>query len=262
MGALDRRLFRSRGPLPYDAVSFSLMNFFRRNELTSDVSNLLTRYDETIRRFVGANYPHPIRMRDWELAKILDSIRSVPMGSSVLDMGSFNTYLPLALAAAGYRVTASDLTWRRMVKRLERRLGLAPAKAHEAPFFSWLGVYRRAGVPVRNLNMTRLACPDASFDCVVALSVIEHVTHVERGLAEMYRVLAPGGRLLVTTDCAPEPSPFAGGVRYFSEAELERLFAPFPVTSPRNRPDFSRENWCYDLDRPVVTAFAQITKPR
>ncbi len=238
------------------------MNFFRRNELTSDVSSLLTRYDETIRRFVGPNFPHPIRMRDWELARILESIRAVPMGSSVLDTGSFNTYLPLALAAAGYRVTASDLIWRRMVKNLERRLGLAPAKAHEAPFFAWRRVYRRAGVPVRNLNLTRLACPDASFDCVVALSVIEHVAHVERSLAEMYRVLAPGGRMLVTTDCAPEPSAYAGGVRYFSESELDALFAPFPDTSARNRPDFAPENWCYNLGRPVVTAFAEITKPR
>jgi SAM-dependent methyltransferase len=238
------------------------MNFFRRNELTSDVADLLARYDETVRRFVGADYRHPVRMRDWELAKVLESIRAVPMGSSVLDTGSFNTYLPLALAAAGYRVTASDLIWRRMVKSAERRFGLAPPKTHEAPFFAWLGVYRKAGVPVRNLNLTRLACADASFDCIVALSVIEHVAHVERALAEMYRALAPGGRLLVTTDCAPKPAPFAGGVRYFSEAELERLLAPFPVTSPRNRPDFARENWCYGLGRPVVTAFAEITKPR
>lgn len=238
------------------------MNFFRRNELTSDVSDLLARYDETVRRFVGADYPHPIRMRDWELAKVLESIRSVPMGSSVLDTGSFNTYLPLALAAAGYRVTASDLIWRRLAKSAERRLGLAPAKAQEAPFFAWLGVYRRAGVPVRNLNLTRLSCPDASFDCIVALSVIEHVEHVERSLSEMYRALAPGGRLLITTDCAPEPAPFAGGVRYFSAGELEGLLAPFPVTSRRDSPDFSRENWCYDLGRPVVTAFAEITKPR
>jgi SAM-dependent methyltransferase len=238
------------------------MNFFRRTELTSDVADLLARYDATVRRFVGADYRHPVRMRDWELARVLESIRAVPMGSSVLDTGSFNTYLPLALAAAGYRVTASDLIWRRMIKSAERRLGLAPPKAAEAPFFEWLGVYRRAGVPVRNLNLTRLACPDAAFDCIVALSVIEHVAHVERSLSEMYRALAPGGRLLVTTDCAPETTPFAGGVRYFSEAELDRLFAPFPVTSARNRPDFARENWCYGLGRPIVTAFAEITKPR
>jgi SAM-dependent methyltransferase len=238
------------------------MNYYRRSDLTADVAALLARYDETIRRFVGAEYRHPVRMRDWELARVLEAVRAVPVGSSILDTGSFNTYLPLALAAAGYRLTASDLTWRRMLKSFERRIGLAPAKATEAPYFEWLGVYRRSGVPVRNLNLTRLNCPDSSFDCVVALSVIEHVPNVERALAEMYRVLAPGGRMLVTTDCSPEPTPYSGGVRYFSQAELEKLMAPYRVTSPRNTPDFSRDNWCYGLGRPVVTVFCEITKSR
>jgi SAM-dependent methyltransferase len=238
------------------------MNYYRRSDLTEDVAALLARYDETIRKFVGADYRHPVRMRDWELGRVLNAVRSVPVGSSILDTGSYNTYLPLALATAGYRLTASDLIWRRMLKSFERRLGLAPAKATEAPFFEWLGVYRRAGVPVRNLNLNGLGCPDSSFDCVVALSVIEHVPNVERALAEMYRVLAPGGRMLVTTDCSPEPTPYAGGVRYFSEAELEGLMAPYNLTSLRNKPDFSRENWCYNLGRPVVTVFAEITKTR
>jgi SAM-dependent methyltransferase len=238
------------------------MNFFRRTDLTSDVLELLGRYDHTVRRFVGADYPYPVRMRDWELARILESIRSVPMGSSLLDTGSFNTYLALALSATGYQATASDLLWKRLLKSAERRLGLAPAKVQETPYFVWRSVYRKAGVPVRNLNLTRLACPDAAFDCIVCLSVIEHVPDVERSLSEMYRVLAPGGRLLVTTDCTPEPSAYRNGVRYFSVGELDRLFTPFPVTSARNQPDFAPENWCYNLGRPIVTAFAEITKPR
>ena len=158
------------------------MNYYRRSDLTADVAGLLARYDDTVRNFVGSSYRHPIRMRDWELARVLEAVRSVPVGSSVLDTGSYNTYLPLALAASGYRLTASDLILRRLVKSFERRLGLAPAKATEAPFFDWLAVYRKARVPVRNLNLTRLRCPDASFDCVVSLSVIEHVPNVERGL--------------------------------------------------------------------------------
>jgi len=238
------------------------MNYYRRSELTAELDGVLARYDETVRRFVGPGYPNPIRMRDWELARVLEAVRAVPVGSSILDTGSFNTYLPLALASYGYRLTASDLIWRRLLKSYERRLGLAPAKATEAPFFEWLGVYRRAKVPVRNLDLTGLRCPDASFDCVVALSVIEHVPAVERALAEMYRVLAPGGRLLITTDCAPEAVAYTDGVRYFSEPEIEGLFAPYPVTSRRNRPDFARENWCYGASRPVVTCFVEVTKPR
>ncbi len=201
------------------------MNYYRRSELTADVAAVLARYDETIRRFVGPGYSYPLRMRDWELIRVLEAVRSVPVGSSILDTGSYNTFLPLAFASGGYRVTASDLIWRRRLKSVERRLGLAPAKSTEAPYFAWLQVYRQAGVPVRNLNLTGLSCPDASFDCVVALSVIEHVPNVERSLAEMYRVLAPGGRMLVTTDCAPEPTAYTKGVRYFSESELEAMFS-------------------------------------
>lgn len=238
------------------------MNYYRRSDLTPDVAATLARYDETVRRFVGADYRHPIRMRDWELARVLEAARPVPVGSSILDTGSYNTYLPLALAAQGYRLTASDLIWRRMIKSFERVLGLAPAKETEAPFFRWMDVYKRAGVPVRNLNLTRLDCPDASYDCIVALSVIEHVPNVRRALAEMYRVLAPGGRMLITTDCSPEPTPYRNGVRYFSEPELGTLFAPYQVTSRRNAPDFSEENWCYGLGRPVVTVFVEVTKPR
>jgi len=238
------------------------MNYYRRSDLTPDVAATLSRYDDTVRRFVGADYRHPIRMRDWELARVLEAVRTVPVGSSILDTGSYNTYLPLALATQGYRLTASDLIWGRMIKSFERSLGLAPTKATEAPFFGWMGVYKRAGVPVRNLNLTRLACADASFDCIVALSVIEHVPNVRRALAEMYRVLAPGGRMLITTDCSPEPTPYRKGVRYFSETELGSLFAPYQVTSRRNTPDFSEENWCYGLGRPVVTVFAEVTKPR
>jgi SAM-dependent methyltransferase len=238
------------------------MNFYRRDELTPRVSDTLARYDETIRRFVGAGYPHPIRMRDWELARVIDASRSVPIGSSVLDTGSYNTYLPLALAAAGYRLTASDLIWRHLVAGGVRKLGLSPSRPNLAPFSTWMGVYRQAGVPVRNMNITNLACKTASFDCVIALSVIEHVHDVRRSLSEMYRALVPGGRLLITTDCSPEPVPFSRGTRYFSESELEALFADYPVTSHRNHPDFARENWCYDLDRPVVTAFIEVTKFR
>ena len=238
------------------------MNYYRRSDLTPDVAKTLARYDETVRKFVGADYRHPIRMRDWELARVLEAVRGVPVGSSILDTGSFNTYLPLALASQGYRMTASDLMRSRLLKSAERRLGLAPRKATEAPYFDWTGVYKKAGVPVRNLNMTRLRCPDASYDCIVALSVIEHVPNVQRALEEMYRVLAPGGRLLITTNCSLEPAPYARGVRYFSEAELESLFGRYNVTSARHRPDFAQENWCYGRRRAMVSAFVEITKPR
>jgi len=238
------------------------MNFHRRSDLTPAAHAMLAQYDKVVRQLVGSEYPYPIRMREWELWRILNALESAQPEDRILDVGAFNTYLGAYLAQRYPLVTVSDLLSQRCLKSLLRRLHLAPQKPTEVSYFRWKKVMRQAGVEVRSLNAANLALPDASFDHVIALSVIEHIPQVEQAVAELFRVLAPGGKLLLTTDCAPEPKPYAKGVRYFSVAELEHMFASYPVTSMRNQPDFSRENWCYDQGRPVVTAFIEITKPR
>lgn len=56
------------------------------------------------------------------------------------------------------------------------------------------------GYDVRLGDATReIPFPDASFDLVTALDVIEHVDADENILRESYRVLRPGGRILITT---------------------------------------------------------------
>ena len=120
--------------MPLEQLNYE-MNYFRRDELASPVSDTLARYDETVRKVVGPDYPHPIRMRDWELARVLGAVRSVPVGSSVLDTGSFNTYLPLAprLPRVPPDGVSPDLIWRRLVKGAERKLRLAPPQAPRRP---------------------------------------------------------------------------------------------------------------------------------
>jgi SAM-dependent methyltransferase len=52
---------------------------------------------------------------------------------------------------------------------------------------------------IRNEDVTRLTFPDASFECVFSLDVLEHVPDYPAAVREMGRVLKPGGWLLLTT---------------------------------------------------------------
>ncbi|HEV8584861.1 MAG TPA: class I SAM-dependent methyltransferase [Methylomirabilota bacterium] len=60
---------------------------------------------------------------------------------------------------------------------------------------------RARGVDARAMDLDRapLPWPDGAFDAVIAAEVIEHVVDTDRLLAEMARVLRPGGVLVVTT---------------------------------------------------------------
>jgi ubiquinone/menaquinone biosynthesis C-methylase UbiE len=62
-----------------------------------------------------------------------------------------------------------------------------------------------------------LPFPDASFDLVWASEVIEHVADTGQWLSEVRRVLAPGGRLLVTTPSHGRLRVALGGVERFSD---------------------------------------------
>lgn len=238
------------------------MQFFRRRALTPDALQALAGYDREIKGLLGPSHSHQVRMRDWELLRVLDAAATLPTPARILDTGAFNTYLGLYLRQRHPDVTVSDLLSLRAWKSFLRRLSLLPAKPTEVGYWTWVQAMRAHGLKVRNLDLTRTGLPEGSFDCIIALSVIEHIPAIEQALAEMYRVLAPGGRLLITTDCSPEPRPYAHGVRYFSLLELEKLFAAYAVTSARDQPDFARENWCYGGREAVVTVFVEITKPR
>jgi SAM-dependent methyltransferase len=54
-------------------------------------------------------------------------------------------------------------------------------------------------VTVANLNTEPLPFADASFDLVTCTEVVEHLEHYRETLREMYRVLKPAGRLVLTT---------------------------------------------------------------
>jgi SAM-dependent methyltransferase len=235
------------------------MRYYRRSEIDDAMLDELAAYDAEVREMVGSGYRWPVRMRDWELAQILRAVDGT-RPARVLETGACNTFLGLWLARRAGEVVVSDCFGARLRKNILRRVHLCPPKPTEAPFEAWWRV-QRGRVRLRSVDLTRIPWPDGSFNLVTCVSVLEHIPAYERALAEMVRVLAPGGRLLLTTDVAPVAGPYQDHVRYFSPDELRIMTAPYNVTPPVTAPDFAQENWCYSRGRPVVNAFIEITKP-
>lgn len=81
----------------------------------------------------------------------------------------------------------------------------------------------RGGVAIRS-DARALPFPDASFELVCLLDLIEHVADDGRIFAEVARVLAPGGVLLLSTPLHPESwtefDALAGHYRRYEPAEL------------------------------------------
>jgi ubiquinone/menaquinone biosynthesis C-methylase UbiE len=100
----------------------------------------------------------------------------------ILDVGSgagqIVTHL-LKYSDPGAQITCFDLSFE-MLRRARNRL--------------------KSSVP-RHLvaDLTRLPFADGSFDCVTCGYVLEHVPDPRHGLAELARVMAPGGRMLLLT---------------------------------------------------------------
>lgn len=166
-------------------------------------------WEDALERVRSAGLPpHPDAPKNWDGLAALEFIlaRTSP-SARVLDAGG-EIYSPLVewLYQWGYR-------------SLEVLNLIFPA-----PF-------RRGAIRYTPGDCTAMPYPDASFDVIVSLSVIEHGVDTRRFLREAGRVLAPGGYLIVSTDYWPERIDTAGlraygsDVRIFSRPDIETLQA-------------------------------------
>jgi ubiquinone/menaquinone biosynthesis C-methylase UbiE len=109
-------------------------------------------------------------------------------GASVLDIGCGPGWFWASIADAlpeQIDLTLADLS-AGMVKEATERCGA-------------LRKWRVNGVEA---DATKLPFADASFDAVVAMHMLYHVPDPAVAIAEMHRVLKPGGQILVTTNGA------------------------------------------------------------
>ena len=124
------------------------------------------------------------RYQEDNLRDIEDALAGKLSGKSLLDLGSGMGGLSVALLLKhgpdGLRLQAMDYNpdYCNIARLRAARYGLE------------LNVAVAAG--------ERLPYPDASFDCVLCLDVLEHVADAASVMREMWRVLLPGGVVLTT----------------------------------------------------------------
>jgi demethylmenaquinone methyltransferase/2-methoxy-6-polyprenyl-1,4-benzoquinol methylase len=82
---------------------------------------------------------------------------------------------------------------------------------------------RVGNVRFAQIDAESLPFPDASFDCVTIGFGLRNVTHKELALAEMRRVLRPGGRALVLEFSHPTTAPLRAAYDLYSFQVLPRL---------------------------------------
>jgi SAM-dependent methyltransferase len=102
---------------------------------------------------------------------------------------------------------------------------------------------RERGVAAEQGDVQALPFPDSSFDTVVAAWMLYHVPDLDRGLAEIARVLIPGGRLLAVTNSLDHLRELRALMRYeraaepFNRENGEELLAPYFATVERHDVD-------------------------
>ncbi len=143
---------------------------------------------------------HHDRPKNWDaLGAVATVLTECGPGARVLDAGS-----------ARY---SSVLPWLRLY-------GLSDLVGNNLEFGTDV---RRDGVLFRYGDITATDFPDARFDAVTCMSVVEHGVPLEPFLAESARILRPGGVLVVSTDYDVDPPDTTGIMMY---GQPVHIFSP------------------------------------
>lgn len=150
-------------------------------------------------------------------------------GMTVLDLGAGFGRHAFETARRGASVVAADLALTEMVQTRDTFAAMHEAGELPAPGLT---------AAVVQANGLTLPFADCSFDRVIASEVLEHVPDDLAVMAELFRVLRPGGRLAATVPAAlPEqvcwwlnddyhaPKSVGGHVRIYGQPELRTKLA-------------------------------------
>jgi 2-polyprenyl-3-methyl-5-hydroxy-6-metoxy-1,4-benzoquinol methylase len=127
--------------------------------------------------------------RESRLRKALDAFAAEPARGRALDVAAGSGIVAGELSRQGWELSALDLS-PELVAQIHER-GISDAHVHDL-----------SGGP--------LPFPDGAFNAVFAGEIIEHLVDTRGFLLELFRVLAPGGLVVITT---PNLASFENRVR-------------------------------------------------
>ncbi len=131
---------------------------------------------------------------------------AVPAGSAVLDIATGTGDLALASAASGHRAVGVDFAGAMIRAAVEKR-----SATH-------------LRVPFHVASADALPYREARFDGALSAFAMRNVRPILRPvLDEAYRVLKPGGRLVILEFCDPPLAPVRWGHRLYTRAIVPRV---------------------------------------
>jgi SAM-dependent methyltransferase len=138
-----------------------------------------------------------------------------------------------------------------------KMLHFAPEHFFTTFFRKRVGIYETADIAMKGVDhkvdLRRLPFPEGSFDMVYASHVLEHIDEDAKAIAEISRILSPGGIAILPVPIVakrtieyPEPNPFeeyhvrAPGPDYF-----ERYNPHFQTIQVHHSSDFPEKYQCF-----------------
>ncbi len=119
-----------------------------------------------------------------------------------------NGYCPRCNAKARHRRVWLHLQqhtnlWDGPIRLLHVAPAIGPGRALAAiPSIDWVGIdIRRRDLPTMRLDVTDMPFPSESFDAALSIHVLEHLDDDHAAMAELYRVLRPGGWAVLNFPC-------------------------------------------------------------
>jgi len=131
---------------------------------------------------------HQTPQKNWDHAKLMELLQEVPKAARILDLGSGGGPTLLLMHQLGYRDLAGmDFVVPQRKLRDRVRHALQPEAFH-------------ASYAITQGDICKTGLPDAQYDLITCVSVLEHDVDVDSFMKEAARLLKDGGQLFATVD--------------------------------------------------------------